>query len=34
MKSLISDYAEDENIGLTAISRMAVTHLAALQSLK
>ncbi len=34
MKSLISDYSEDENIGLTAISRKAVTHLAALQSLK
>jgi hypothetical protein len=34
MKSLISDYADDENIGLTPISRKAVTHLAKLQSLK
>ena len=33
MKSLVSDYAEDENIGLTAISRKAITHLATLQSL-
>ncbi|MDB2566582.1 formate dehydrogenase subunit delta [Porticoccaceae bacterium] len=34
MKSLISDYADDENIGLTPISRKAVIHLDTLQSLK
>jgi hypothetical protein len=34
MKSLISDYADDEDIGLTSISRKAVTHLAALHSIK
>ena len=34
MKSLISYYADDENIGLTPISRKAVAHLVTLQSLK
>ena len=34
LESVISDYADDENIGLTPISRKAVIHLATLQSLK